>query len=510
MSYASSASSVEDEGGSSGFSWSSSEAGTSFSSSPATSAFSSSPSSSRSTLIKPHARRRASTSASNTLEYITKLNTLPENDDEGIVVDPNEILVSSPISSSEFHGLDNIRAQGLGISHVQLPPHQQQDNETFDVRSELEPMPLASPMTPPTPVEVYLEIDAQQNGQTDDVMEEPVNMGITSEEQDNASDSRRPPLPTKLSMKLFRKGRDRAGSFTKLNLIRPALGRRRATGDSGLQSSTPGEDSGLSTPDSSDNEFRETPRRRAFERLQSRFAKSAPSSPPLTPSPSAERVHLFRSRPSSVVLTGRGVEFNYFTSSSLGRTSISQPSSCDASEYQPALDHLGNSCSVDDLLNQAGQEVFEDALPQNLFDGLLPREVRLKIFSMIVESSVDEYELAQQERSWTVQKASRERWIGETGGLRELVKMSRVCREWRDLVFDGQLWQNVYISRSLGCDTFTTTGLLKLAHCAGTFLRRLDLRGFSQLRSNDLDEITHSCAKYAGVTILDYIDLSGN
>jgi hypothetical protein len=219
-------------------------------------------------------------------------------------------------------------------------------------------------------------------------------------------------------------------------------------------------------------------------------------------------VHLFRSRPSSIVLSGRGVEFNYFTEPA-SILAGSQPSSCNASEYQPALDRTGGWGSVEDLANSASNDVFQDALPQNLFDALLPREVRLRIFSLVVEASVGEAELSKRDRSWTASRAASERWIGEGSGLRELVKMSRVCREWRDLVFDGQLWQNVYLARTLGCDTFSSKGLVRLASHAGSFLRRLDLRGFSQLQDTDLEEITESCISRLGVTSLTYIDLSG-
>lgn len=363
------------------------------------------------------------------------------------------------------------------------------------------------PRTPPTPAEIHEAVVAEQGTSRGLAI---ANAGIESSQEESelspsaSAPSGRPELRTRLSKKLFLKGRERASSLSKLPFVRPKLDRRSAASGS----TTPGTPTGDTDDNSPYSPAEANPRRRVLERLQDRFARSAPSSPALTPSASTDRVHLFRSRPSSIVVSGRGVEFNYFTGH-LRDVSSSQPSSCDASVYQPALDRIGQWGSTDELVNSASAEIFEDALPKNLFDALLPREVKLKVFSLVVEGCIEEEELITQERSWTASRAARERWIGERAGLRELVKMSRVCREWRDLVFDGQLWQNIHISRTFGCDVFLSSGLVRLASHAGSFLRRLDLRGFSQLQDWDLDDITESCKNHTGFTSLTYIDLSG-
>lgn len=68
----------------------------------------------------------------------------------------------------------------------------------------------------------------------------------------------------------------------------------------------------------------------------------------------------------------------------------------------------------------------------NLFDFLLPREVRLKIMEMLLESCVDEHEKEVQGGSWRGDRA-RERWVGEVKGRRELVRISRVSLSCHNL-----------------------------------------------------------------------------
>lgn len=487
LAYDSSTSSAGEDAGDSGFSWtSSSESGYSFSSSPATSAFSSSPSSSRSPSTgKPsYGRRRASTSASNTLESFAKLNTLEEQDAESNLVDAESLLHAAPSTMGAAP-----QAMLFSSEILQSPIAMENELHTITAQSEI----LSATAEPRGLVAVEITAAPPRNG---DVTE---NSDIQISEP--TIDPVRPVLRTKLSHKLFLKSRERASSLSKLSFVRPKLD---TTG--GAEGSTTPTDSNISSPNIPNAA---TARRNALSRLQDRFARSAPSSPPLTPSESTDRVHLFRSRPSSIVLRGRGVEFNYFTSP-LSDHSASQPSSCNVSDYQPALDRMGTWGSGDDLAGLAtNEDFFQDALPRDLFDTLLPREIKLRIFSLVVQASIDVAESTVQERIWTAARAARERWIGQGAGLRELVKMTRVCREWRDLAFDGQLWQNVYISKTLGCNTFHASGLVRLATHAGSFLRRLDLRGFAQLEDADLEEITESCISHSGVTSLTYIDLSG-
>lgn len=345
-------------------------------------------------------------------------------------------------------------------------------------------------------------------------------------------------------------------SLASMPLNRPSLERREAT-------TSPDQREGSSFPNV-------LLRSKKLRQLQGRFARSAPTTPALTPSPSTDRVNLWRSsRPGSTIfhppsaahLTGSGsttpttacssrlqqpisaftmpAAADAQTGSSHGRPSssafahpasvaTSPLSSCNVS-YRVAAQGSITLTFVDasaeaffDPQSEAseqfqeaeseaddGEDAFEEALPKDLFDSRLPREVRIRIFSMVVRNSIAEHDQAIREIGWNSKRASQERWVGRAGGLRELVKLTRVSREWRDLAFDGQLWQDVQISRDLGNDTFSTSGLIRLANHSGSFLRRLDLRGFANLRNRDLEALTDACTAYAGITSLEYLDLTG-
>jgi F-box and leucine-rich repeat protein 2/20 len=64
--------------------------------------------------------------------------------------------------------------------------------------------------------------------------------------------------------------------------------------------------------------------------------------------------------------------------------------------------------------------------PPNLFDGLLPRELRLRIFSFLVEIHEEDHARRIREGRWTANKASKHKWVGRNQGVRELVRLSRV------------------------------------------------------------------------------------
>lgn len=242
-----------------------------------------------------------------------------------------------------------------------------------------------------------------------------------------------------------------------------------------------------------------------LSRLQDRFAKSAPTTPIFTPSPSSDGLGslLKSSRPSSIVVTGRPIECSsiYFSPTA----HPSSPSSCNTSCYLPAMESL----TVLSDVPLATEEPTGPPQPPNKFDSLLPREVKLKIFEMVVQNASSEHAAAVQGDQWSFKKAKENRWVGKSAGLREVVKLSRVSQEWRELAFDGQLWQRIHLSKTFGNESLPATGLLRLARHSGAFLRTLDLRGFKSLQSSDLDSLTDSCSAYAGTSNLDYVDLTG-
>ena len=64
--------------------------------------------------------------------------------------------------------------------------------------------------------------------------------------------------------------------------------------------------------------------------------------------------------------------------------------------------------------------------PPNLFDGMLPRELRLRIFAFLVEIYEEDHARRVREGRWTANKASKHKWVGRNQGVRELVRLTRV------------------------------------------------------------------------------------
>ncbi len=65
-------------------------------------------------------------------------------------------------------------------------------------------------------------------------------------------------------------------------------------------------------------------------------------------------------------------------------------------------------------------------VPPNLFDGTLPRELRLRIFGLLVGIYEEDHERRVREGRWTAIKASKHKWVGRDQGIRELMRLSRV------------------------------------------------------------------------------------
>jgi F-box/leucine-rich repeat protein 2/20 len=64
--------------------------------------------------------------------------------------------------------------------------------------------------------------------------------------------------------------------------------------------------------------------------------------------------------------------------------------------------------------------------PPDLFDGMLPREIRLRIFGFLVKNYEEDYARKVYEGRWTAIKASKHKWVGRDRGVRELIRLRRV------------------------------------------------------------------------------------
>ncbi|WWD20969.1 hypothetical protein CI109_105448 [Kwoniella shandongensis] len=104
------------------------------------------------------------------------------------------------------------------------------------------------------------------------------------------------------------------------------------------------------------------------------------------------------------------------------------------------------------------------------FDTMLPRELKVLVLRKLVEGFSD--------------VEGDKRWDCEAGGRRELVKLSRVSRDWQDLCFDGQLWQLVHLAPMAHCMHIET--LRRILTQAQSFVTLISLRGMDNLIGSQL------------------------
>ncbi|GJN87973.1 hypothetical protein Rhopal_000928-T1 [Rhodotorula paludigena] len=142
---------------------------------------------------------------------------------------------------------------------------------------------------------------------------------------------------------------------------------------------------------------------------------------------------------------------------------------------------------------------------------VLPLELQLLVFRAVVETSEHAWAKMIEEGTWVGEKA-RARWgDGRAKGRRELTKLGRVCKLWRSLSLDGQLWSTAAATSLLGNgDAISAQGLLVLLRHAGPFVRTLDLRGLGVTVNGRLLESAAPLLRGPGhITQLTKIDLTG-
>ncbi|KIL01060.1 hypothetical protein PAXRUDRAFT_128539 [Paxillus rubicundulus Ve08.2h10] len=155
----------------------------------------------------------------------------------------------------------------------------------------------------------------------------------------------------------------------------------------------------------------------------------------------------------------------------------------------------------------------DDSMPlplhaRNLFDEMLPRELRLHVFSALISLHETDHERLKSSGQWTILTASstKNRWVGRDRAVRELVKFSRVSKAWRTLVFDGQLWQYVDLRAFL---KMSPGFFVCLAEFLGPFTRNIDLSGHAPLPPTALVDMASSlCIRSAPTMNITYTQLT--
>lgn len=170
-----------------------------------------------------------------------------------------------------------------------------------------------------------------------------------------------------------------------------------------------------------------------------------------------------------------------------GTNRLSSPSRTSFSKGKGRSNSSPHPFSALDFVPATRTDVFEPIpiIIRNYFDEVLPRELRLQILQALVELHALEHQLAVTDGRWTMAKASssKGRWVGRDKGIRELVKLSRVSKSWKALVFDGQMWADLHLH------SFPGLPVLPIAQRGGPFVRSLNLAGHVNLNPTDLIEV---------------------
>ncbi|TFY82856.1 hypothetical protein EWM64_g1162 [Hericium alpestre] len=170
---------------------------------------------------------------------------------------------------------------------------------------------------------------------------------------------------------------------------------------------------------------------------------------------------------------------------------------------------------------------------RDYFGELLPRELQLQVLGRLVQVHEEDHARRMSDGRWTALKAasSKKKWVGREQGVRELVRLSRVCKAWLALVFDGQLWTQLeslnvathpslqpstlqHMARSLSLDSDVTrltevnlSGCFALTDTALHFLMKrcpelgtLRVKGLNAVTNETFQLIPEFCPK---LTVLD-------
>lgn len=122
--------------------------------------------------------------------------------------------------------------------------------------------------------------------------------------------------------------------------------------------------------------------------------------------------------------------------------------------------------------------------PFDYFNHLLPHELQVKIFRTVIDLHVAQHDRDIRLGRFAGSYAKATRWVGEQAGRRELIKISRVCRSWRDLSFDGALWAHADLHPFV--NHLSPKNTARILGNASNFVRDLKLQGWSHLSSKVL------------------------
>ncbi|KAG9313973.1 hypothetical protein JVU11DRAFT_4748 [Chiua virens] len=143
---------------------------------------------------------------------------------------------------------------------------------------------------------------------------------------------------------------------------------------------------------------------------------------------------------------------------------------------------------------------------RNLFDEMLPRELRLRVFSALISLHEADCERLKSGSKWTVlvASASKNRWTGRNRAMRELVKLSRVgIITYCSVIHFGK---PLISGRS---QPQSADFLASLVQLSGPFIKNLDLSGHTYLSPTTLIDMAGGlCVRSAPIVNFTYTQLT--
>ncbi|KAI0001735.1 hypothetical protein BJV77DRAFT_958340 [Russula vinacea] len=125
--------------------------------------------------------------------------------------------------------------------------------------------------------------------------------------------------------------------------------------------------------------------------------------------------------------------------------------------------------------------------PPNLFDGILPREIRLRIFGFLVKIHEEDHARKVDERRWTANKASKQKWV---------------CKAWSTLIYDGQLWSDLDFR---AFPKITASQILHVVESAGNH----SLKGMPAVTNETCEILSQHCPRLVSLDLSRCKNLTG-
>lgn len=141
------------------------------------------------------------------------------------------------------------------------------------------------------------------------------------------------------------------------------------------------------------------------------------------------------------------------------------------------------------------------------FNTMLPREVRLQVCKLLVDSYVKDHIDQLESGVYRGSVARSTARVGYERGVQELIRLARVNKAFMSLVTDGQLWQRLDFN---SLPAFGISSIMRIVEATGPFVQSLDLSGMTSITSEKVIELSrHLSSGESCKTSLQRLSVSG-